>query len=141
VNDVAAQAEEAGNTRNHVLLVAHDKAAWPLLSHLNSINPNLGKNPMNDTRPEQSANYAKLLVDEANPELAHLREKVEMLMNERVTPALGAVADHAQTVVRNASNEFRQQTTRLSETVQQQPFMAIAMAAAAGFVLAKLARR
>ena len=96
---------------------------------------------MNDTRPEQSANYAKLLVDEANPELAHLREKVEMLMNERVTPALGAVADHAQTVVRNASNEFRQQTTRLSETVQQQPFMAIAMAAAAGFVLAKLARR
>jgi len=84
---------------------------------------------------------SKLLADEANPEIAHLREKVEMLMNERVTPALGAVADHAQTVVRNASSEFRQQTTRLSETVQQQPLTAIAIAAAAGFVFANLTRR
>jgi len=96
---------------------------------------------VNDTHPEQSANMSKLLADEANPEIAHLREKVEMLMNERVTPALGAVADHAQTVVRNASSEFRQQTTRLSETVQQQPLTAIAIAVAAGFVLANLTRR
>ena len=96
---------------------------------------------MNDTHPEQSANMSKLLADEANPEIAHLREKVEMLMNERVTPALGAVADHAQTVVRNASSEFRQQTTRLSETVQQQPLTAIAIAVAAGIVLANLTRR
>jgi len=96
---------------------------------------------VNETHPEQSANMSKLLADEANPEIAHLREKVEMLMNERVTPALGAVADHAQTVVRNASSEFRQQTTRLSETVQQQPLTAIAIAAAAGFVFANLTRR
>ena len=96
---------------------------------------------MNETHPEQSANMSKLLADEANPEIAHLREKVEMLMNERVTPALGAVADHAQTVVRNASSEFRQQTTRLLETVQQQPLTAIAIAAAAGFVFANLTRR
>ena len=96
---------------------------------------------MNNTHPEQSANMAKLLADEANPELAHLREKVEMLMNECVTPALGAMADHAQTVARNASSEIRQQTARLSETVQQQPLTAIAIAAAAGFVLANLARR
>ncbi len=96
---------------------------------------------MNDTYPEQSANMSRLLADEANPELAHLREKVEALMNERVTPALGAVADQAQTVARNASNEFRQQTTRLSESVQQQPLTAIAIAAAAGFVLANLMRR
>ncbi len=96
---------------------------------------------MTETRPEQSANMSKLLADEASPELAHLREKLETLMNERVTPALGAVADHAQSVVRNASTEFRQQATRLSETVQQQPFTAIAIAAAAGFVLAQLTRR
>lgn len=96
---------------------------------------------MNDIHPGQSANMAKLLADEASPELAHLREKVEMLMNERVTPALGAVADQAETAVRNASSEFRQQTTRLSETVQRQPLTAIAIAAAAGFLLANLTRR
>jgi len=96
---------------------------------------------MTNTHPEQSANMAKLLADEANPELAYLREKVELAMNERVTPALGAVADQAQTVVRNASTELRQQTARLSETVRGQPFMAIGIAAAAGFVLANLMRR
>lgn len=79
--------------------------------------------------------------EDAKAELAQLRDKVETLMNERVTPALGAAASQAQAVARSASDEVRMQTERLSEAVQDRPLASIAIATMAGFVLASLMRR
>ena len=96
---------------------------------------------MNDTHPEQSANMSKLLADEANPEIAHLREKVEMLMNERVTPALSAVANRAEEAAHAASETLHDGAERVVETVRARPLTSLGIAAAAGFILASMVRR
>lgn len=84
---------------------------------------------------------AQDFADDAKAELAQLRAKVETLMNERVTPALGAAASQAQAVAKSATDEVRLQTERLSEAVQERPLASIAIATMAGFVLASLLRR
>jgi len=96
---------------------------------------------MNNTFPENAAAAASSYADDAKEELAQLRSKVETLMNERVTPALGAAASQAQAVAKTASDEMRMQTERLSEAVQERPLASIAIATMAGFVLSSLMRR
>jgi ElaB/YqjD/DUF883 family membrane-anchored ribosome-binding protein len=84
---------------------------------------------------------ADALANDAKTELAQLRSKVETLMNDRVTPALSAVAGQAEAAAKSATDEVRHQTARLSDAVQEQPLVAIGIAAFAGFVLAALVRR
>ncbi|MDB5412157.1 MAG: Membrane-anchored ribosome-binding protein inhibits growth in stationary phase, ElaB/YqjD/DUF883 [Rubritepida sp.] len=78
---------------------------------------------------------------DTNAELAQLRDKVETLMRDRVTPAIGAVADQAQAAARNASDQVREQADRLSSAVQEKPLTSIGLAMLAGFVLASICRR
>lgn len=96
---------------------------------------------MNNNMTDNAADIASNYADDAKAELAQLRAKVETLMNERVTPALGAAASQAQAVAQTASDEVRLQTERLSEAVQERPLASIAIATMAGFVLASLMRR
>jgi ElaB/YqjD/DUF883 family membrane-anchored ribosome-binding protein len=77
----------------------------------------------------------------ADTELAALRDKVEALMAERVTPAMSALADQAEDLANGAAATFRHETGRLGDAVRAQPFAALGVAAAVGFVLALLARR
>ena len=79
--------------------------------------------------------------NDAHAEIAALREKVDMLMQNRVAPAVSAIADQAEAAAHAASDTVRHQVNRLSETVRQQPLTAIGVAALAGFVLAALMRR
>ncbi len=78
---------------------------------------------------------------DAKEELARLREKVETLMKDHVTPAIGAAADQAEQAARATRDTLRDSAERMSETVRAQPLTAIGIAVAAGFVLAALARR
>ena len=81
----------------------------------------------------------------ADAEIAALRSKVDELIQNRVAPAVAAVADQvqagAQAAAQAASDTVRQQVTRLSDRVRAQPLTALGIAALAGFVLAALARR
>ncbi len=86
---------------------------------------------------ETNAGYAS----DARAEIAELREKVETLMQTRVAPALSALSGEAQAVAQAATDTAKEQVTRLSDTVKDQPLAAIGIAAAAGFVLAMLYRR
>jgi ElaB/YqjD/DUF883 family membrane-anchored ribosome-binding protein len=79
--------------------------------------------------------------NDAHAEIAALREKVELLMQNRVTPAVSALADQAEAAAHAASDTVRHQVNRLSGTVRDQPLAALGVAALAGFVLAALMRR
>lgn len=74
-------------------------------------------------------------------ELAALRQKVETLMSERVTPALAQAADRAEAAAQAARVRVRDGSERLGERVREQPLLALALAALAGFVVAALFRR
>jgi ElaB/YqjD/DUF883 family membrane-anchored ribosome-binding protein len=78
---------------------------------------------------------------DARAEIAALREKVETLMQTRVTPAIGAIAGEAEAAAKAATDTVRDQTRRVSEQVREQPLTSIAVAALAGFVLAAFLRR
>jgi ElaB/YqjD/DUF883 family membrane-anchored ribosome-binding protein len=79
--------------------------------------------------------------NDAQAEIAALREKVDMLMQNRVAPAVSALADQAEAAAHAASDTVRHQVDRLSGTVREQPLTAIGVAALAGFVFAALMRR
>ena len=86
---------------------------------------------------DNAESYAK----DAASEIAKLRSQVETLMNERVTPMLGSVANSAEHAAKVAGDEMRHQTERLTDAVQEKPLAAIGLAALAGFVLASVLRR
>lgn len=78
---------------------------------------------------------------DADAEIARLREKVETLMTERVTPAVTQLASQAQDVADAATDKVRENAERLSETIKAQPLTAIGVAALVGFLFAGLVRR
>ncbi len=78
---------------------------------------------------------------DAHAEIAALREKVEALMQNRVGPAVSALADEAQAAAQASLDTVRHQVNRLSDTVREQPLTSLGVAALAGFVLAALMRR
>ncbi|WP_291296532.1 glycine zipper domain-containing protein [Elioraea sp.] len=77
----------------------------------------------------------------AEHEIAKLREKVETLMEDRVTPAVASLAGQAEDLAHSAVEGVRHQSTRVSDAVRAQPLAAIGTAIAVGFVLALLTRR
>ncbi|MBS7812142.1 DUF883 family protein [Roseococcus pinisoli] len=84
---------------------------------------------------------ASRLVSDARAEISQLREKVESLLNDRVTPAVSAVADRASSLGKSASETVRHQADRASDAVHDKPLIALGVAALAGFVIASLIRR
>lgn len=68
--------------------------------------------------------------DAAGEEIAALRQKVDRLIAERVTPALGKAADQAEA--------FAHET---ADRVRDQPFAAVAAAFFAGIAVGVLLRR
>jgi len=79
--------------------------------------------------------------NDAQAEIAALREKVDALMQNRVGPAVSALADEAQAAALAARDTVRHQVDRVSDSVRAQPLTALGVAALAGFVLAALMRR
>lgn len=84
---------------------------------------------------------ASRFVSDAKAEIVQLREKVEALMNDRITPAVSAVADRASAIGKSASDTVRHQADRATDAVHDKPLIALGVAALAGFVIASLIRR
>jgi ElaB/YqjD/DUF883 family membrane-anchored ribosome-binding protein len=90
---------------------------------------------------ETASDLAQTAKEAAGAELAVLREKVEALMRDRVTPALADVAGRAEDAAHGAMDAVRRQTGALSASVREQPIAAIGAAALAGIAIGLLLRR
>ncbi|MBR0654395.1 hypothetical protein [Plastoroseomonas arctica] len=90
---------------------------------------------------ENLRNSAEAAKDTVQAEISALRAKVETLMSDRVSPAVSRIVDRAENVAGDAAATVREQANRLSDTVQERPIAALAVAAIAGFITAHLLRR
>ncbi len=77
---------------------------------------------------------------DTNVQIARLREQVEALMKDRVTPVLADAAGRAESAVYGAAGVVRDQADAVSGKVREQPLLAILIAAAVGFVLGRTIR-
>jgi ElaB/YqjD/DUF883 family membrane-anchored ribosome-binding protein len=73
-------------------------------------------------------------------QIARLREQVEALMKDRVTPALADAAGRAESVMYGAAGVVRDQADAVSGKVREQPLLAILIAAAVGYALGRTIR-
>ncbi|MBS0638754.1 MAG: hypothetical protein U1E70_19790 [Acetobacteraceae bacterium] len=78
--------------------------------------------------------------DDAQAQIERLREQVEALMKDRVTPAVADFAGRAESAYGTARGAVQQQADMVSGRVRQQPLMAIIIAAAVGWVVGRAMR-
>ena len=71
--------------------------------------------------------------DDAMAQIARLRDQVEILMREKVRPAMEGAADRVEASARDG-------TARLGVRVREQPLQALLIAVAIGFVLGRVSR-
>jgi ElaB/YqjD/DUF883 family membrane-anchored ribosome-binding protein len=79
-------------------------------------------------------------VEDAHTQIARLREQVEALMKDRITPAVAEAAGRAESAVYGAAGTVREQMDNVSGKVREQPMMAILIAAAVGYILGRVTR-
>jgi ElaB/YqjD/DUF883 family membrane-anchored ribosome-binding protein len=79
-------------------------------------------------------------MDSAEEQIAKLREQVEALMNDRVTPMVANAAGRAEAAVHTAASAVRDRADAVSEQVREQPIMTMLLAAGIGFVLGRFMR-
>ena len=84
-----------------------------------------------------TANYD---AQEAKEQIAQLRDQVQTLMSERITPALANAAGQAEDYARQARDMATDQAEMLSDRVRESPIVAILIAAGAGYLLGRIAR-
>ena len=79
-------------------------------------------------------------LEDAQAQIGRLREQVEALMKDRVTPAVSDFADRAQSAAHSASGVMRDQAEVVSGQVKERPLMAIMIAAAVGWAIGRVMR-
>jgi ElaB/YqjD/DUF883 family membrane-anchored ribosome-binding protein len=77
---------------------------------------------------------------DAKEQIAQLREQVQTLMSERVTPALASAADTAQRYVDQARDVYSDNSEALSERVRESPLVAILIATGVGYLIGRISR-
>ncbi len=88
-------------------------------------------------RAKAETNETPTLTEAAAAELAVLREKVDALVREHLTPAV----DGAGTRAEAAQAALRAQADSVAERVREQPFVALGAAAVVGIAIGALMRR
>jgi ElaB/YqjD/DUF883 family membrane-anchored ribosome-binding protein len=78
--------------------------------------------------------------DDAAAQISQLRRKVEMLMSERVTPALAQAGEQAESALNSARGALSDGTDVVSQRVRDQPIMALLIASGVGFLLGRILR-
>ena len=73
-------------------------------------------------------------------QIARLREQVEALMRDRVTPAVTDAAARAESAMHAAADTVRGQTEMVTSKVREQPLLALLIAAGIGYVLGRATR-
>ena len=86
------------------------------------------------------ADQARSKMEDANTQIARLREQVESLMRERVSPAMADFAGRAENVYSGASGVVKDQAEVVSGRVREQPLIAILIAAGIGWALGRVMR-
>jgi ElaB/YqjD/DUF883 family membrane-anchored ribosome-binding protein len=79
-------------------------------------------------------------LDDTHAQIARLREQVETLMKDRITPALAEAAGRAESAVYGAAGTVRDQAEFVSGKVRDQPLIAVLIAAGIGYALGRLTR-
>jgi ElaB/YqjD/DUF883 family membrane-anchored ribosome-binding protein len=74
--------------------------------------------------------------EDAAAQIARLREQVEVLMRERINPALADVAGRAET----AMGAMKDQAEAVSGQVRDRPITAVLVALAVGFAIGRVLR-
>ena len=83
---------------------------------------------------------ASFTVDDAHAQITALRNQVNSLVGDRVTPALHDAVDRAQSATKQATDYTREQADVVAEQVRGRPLVAIALAGAVGYVLGRFVR-
>jgi ElaB/YqjD/DUF883 family membrane-anchored ribosome-binding protein len=78
--------------------------------------------------------------EDATAQIARLREQVESLMKDRVTPAVAEAAGRAEAAMYGAADTVRGQAEAVSNRVREQPLLAILIAAGIGYALGRAIR-
>lgn len=76
----------------------------------------------------------------AQEQIKQLRDQVDSLMRERVTPIIADAAGRAQDAARQAQDMAQDQVEAISGRVREMPITSILIAAAAGYLLGRIAR-
>jgi ElaB/YqjD/DUF883 family membrane-anchored ribosome-binding protein len=77
---------------------------------------------------------------DARDQIRQLRDQVDALMRERVTPIIADAAGRAQDAARHAGDIARDQTEAFSGRVRENPLTSVLIAAAAGYLLGRMTR-
>jgi ElaB/YqjD/DUF883 family membrane-anchored ribosome-binding protein len=86
------------------------------------------------------ADDTKGKMEDATAQIARLREQVETLMKDRITPAVADAAGRAENAMYGAAGAVRDQAEAISGRVRDQPLVAVLVAAAVGFVIGRAMR-
>ncbi len=78
--------------------------------------------------------------DDTTRQLRELRDQVNSLMEERVSPMLSDAAGRATSAAKAARDFTSDQADYVTERVRDQPLIAIGVAAAVGYALGRLTR-
>lgn len=87
-----------------------------------------------------TSNRLRDVSSDANEQIRELRDQVDHLMRQRITPAVSDAAGRAQDYARQASDFSREQAQAFSSQVREMPIASVLVAAAAGYLLGRLAR-
>jgi ElaB/YqjD/DUF883 family membrane-anchored ribosome-binding protein len=77
---------------------------------------------------------------DAQEQIRELREQVEKLMRERVTPAISNAAGRAQDAVRQVGDVAQDTTEQIANTVKERPLTSILVAAGVGYLVGRFSR-
>ncbi len=86
------------------------------------------------------SNDATRATEDAAAQIARLREQVEVLMRDRIGPAVADAAGRAESAMYGAAGAVRDQADVVSGKVRQQPLLAILVAATVGYILGRAMR-
>ncbi len=78
--------------------------------------------------------------EDAMAQIIRLREQVETLMRDRVSPAMGEAADRVEAAAHDAADALQGRADALAGVVRSQPLAAICIAAAIGFLIGRVGR-
>ncbi|MCQ4161410.1 hypothetical protein NON00_15935 [Roseomonas sp. GC11] len=73
--------------------------------------------------------------------LADLRQRLDQILEEQVSPTLSRAGDRAQQAARHVRDTARREAGQVMEVARERPLATIAVAMGVGYLLARMLRR